>query len=82
MFSERWEAMSRAAIREPRPIQGRSKVLDYVMSDLAQRAEMGTEKYGTYLMTQNGRDPLWDAYQEVLDLAMYLRQEILERRGL
>jgi len=24
---------------------------------------------------------LWDAYQEVLDLAMYLRQTILERDG-
>jgi len=36
-------------------------------------------KYHTYLLTHNGRDALIDAYQEALDLAMYLRQAIEER---
>jgi len=39
------------------------------------------QKYGTYLQTHNGRDALWDAYQEAMDLCMYLRQAILERDG-
>ena len=46
---------------------------------MAERAAAGVQKYGTPLQTHNGRDALWDAYQEALDLAMYLRQAILER---
>jgi len=40
---------------------------------------MGKERYGTRLQPFNGRDPFIDAYQEVLDLAVYLRQAIYER---
>jgi len=50
-----------------------------VLADIQARVEAGEAKYGTKLMTHNGRDPLWDAYQEAIDLVMYLRQAILER---
>jgi hypothetical protein len=43
------------------------------------RREMGIKKYGVPLQTNNGRDALIDAYQELLDLLVYLRQEIEER---
>ena len=43
--------------------------------------ELGLERYGTKLQTFNGRDALWDAYQEALDLVMYLRQAIMEREA-
>lgn len=43
------------------------------------RAREGERKYGTRLKAHNGRDGLIDAYQEVLDLACYLRQVIEER---
>ncbi len=66
-------------IHEPAPKPGEEKVLDAVLADLTGRAEQGKEKYGTYLMTENGRDPLVDAYQEALDLVMYLKQELMER---
>lgn len=33
------------------------------------------------LQAHNGRDPLVDAYQEALDLVVYLRQAIEERRA-
>lgn len=66
---------------QPAPTEGQSVVLHTVMADLQERAEVGREKYGTYLMTNNGRNPLWDAYQEALDLAMYLRQKLLEEEG-
>jgi hypothetical protein len=35
----------------------------------------------TYLQAHNGRDALLDAYQEALDLAIYLRQALAERDG-
>ena len=38
----------------------------------------GRKSYGTSLQAHNGRDPMTDAYQEVLDLALYLRQAIEE----
>lgn len=55
-------------------------VWDLVIADMRARDNFGRKKYGTPLQTNNGRDPLVDAYQEVLDLAVYLRQEIEEKR--
>lgn len=43
------------------------------------RDQMGRKKYGTPLQPNNGRDALQDAYEEALDLAVYLRQAIYER---
>lgn len=60
------------------PHNGELKVLDYVVSDLKARAEMGRNKYGHYLETNNGRNSLQDAYEECLDLCMYLKQRLLE----
>lgn len=70
-----------AAEPQPAPTEGRQRVIDEVVDDLMARAETGKVKYGTYLMTHNGRDALMDAYQEALDLVMYLRQAIMERDG-
>lgn len=47
--------------------------------DMADRNEMGKAKYGTPLQPFNGRKPLIDVYQELLDAAVYLRQDIWER---
>ena len=44
---------------------------------LARRAA-GIEKYGIELTSHNGRRPLVDAYQEVLDLIVYLAQADME----
>lgn len=46
--------------------------------DLLDRAELGRQRYGVYLQAGNGRDALRDAYEEALDLVMYLRQAIEE----
>ena len=46
---------------------------------MRERDNIGREKYHTPLQPFNGRDPLIDAYQEALDLAVYLRQAIYER---
>jgi hypothetical protein len=78
-WNEKYAAWS-AAQPEPPPKPGDGRVLDLVLADLTARAEVGRAKYGTYLQANNGRDALMDAYQEALDLAMYLRQALEERR--
>lgn len=54
-------------------------VWQVVIADMMERHDTGLERYGTTLQPFNGRDALVDAYQEALDLAVYLRQAILER---
>ena len=71
---------AKANTNQPSPKQTKVKtILPYVLCDLKSRAKMGESKYGIMLQTDNGREALWDAYQEALDLAMYLRQAILEK---
>lgn len=64
---------------QPAPTGNGPSVTDAVMEDLRYRREHGINKYGTELRANNGRDPLVDAYQEVLDLALYLKQTLMER---
>ena len=63
---------------EPQPTDG-AHIHDLVAWDLALRKQQGIRTYGTPLQAGNGRDALWDAYEECLDLACYLRQAIAER---
>ena len=57
----------------------RSDVALLVHADIEARIARGERQYGERLTTHNGRDALLDAYQEVLDLALYLRQALEER---
>lgn len=66
---------------QPPPKPGKTVVWEHVMRDIEERVALGIERYGTPLMTRNGRDALVDAYQEILDAAFYIRQAILERDG-
>ncbi len=52
-----------------------------VVADMTARDAEGRRKYGVPLQPHNGRDVLIDAYQEALDLCVYLRQAIYERDG-
>lgn len=65
---------------QPKPTRdARSqKIADLVCKDQMARAELGAQKYGDYLHSHNGRNPIQDAYEEALDLAVYLKQCILE----
>lgn len=54
-------------------------VWDLVIADMHRRDHVGRDRYATRLQPDNGRDALIDAYQEALDLAVYLRQVIYER---
>ena len=67
---------------QPLPIVNDSPdVQSMVIEDIRARREVGIERYGTALQPHNGRDALRDAYEEAIDLAMYLRQMIAERDG-
>jgi hypothetical protein len=68
-------------IDQPDPVPNDSPSLwRLVIEDMEQRERVGMVRYGTPLQVHNGRDALVDAYQEALDLAVYLRQAIEEAR--
>ncbi len=50
-----------------------------VIDDMRERDTLGRARYGTPLTAGNGRKHLVDAYQEALDLVVYIRTEITER---
>lgn len=54
-------------------------VWELVIEDMNERDAVGRVRYGTPLQAFNGRDALVDAYQEALDLVVYLKQSIVER---
>lgn len=66
---------------QPKPARSEwsASVTDAVIADMNERRERGIKKYGTELLTFNGRDALLDAYQESLDTTMYLKQALMER---
>lgn len=68
---------------QPPPVpNAHPHVADVVIMDIRDRKQLGIGRYGVALQPFNGRDALTDAYQEALDLCMYLRQAILERDAL
>ncbi len=55
------------------------EITPLVIKDLEDRRRAGIARYGTPLKANNGRSALIDAYQEALDMCIYLRQELAER---
>jgi len=73
--------MSYAATSEPSPLPGQSTVADKVIDDINERVQLGLNKYGTKLMTFNGRNALVDLYQELIDATMYIKQLLMEEEN-
>lgn len=70
-------------MNDPQPVpivNDSTPIWELVIADMRERDNVGRRRYGTPLRANNGRDALIDAYQEILDLAVYLRQEIEERK--
>ncbi|SRR6266496_3576 len=64
---------------EPRPVASDNpSIHDLVVEQLQWRKAFGLKKYGTYLQAFNGRNSVRDALDEVLDLAVYLKQTEIE----
>jgi hypothetical protein len=71
--------MSNTNTPEPAPTPNTGKpIWELVIADIQERDRVGRAKYGTPLQANNGRNALVDAYQEALDLCVYLRQNIEE----
>jgi hypothetical protein len=67
---------------QPAPVANHHPaVWDLVINEMSARDQEGRRKYGVPLQPHNGRDALVDAYQEALDLVVYLRTAIFERDG-
>ena len=47
---------------------------EWLVADMRERNELGSARYGTPLRVWNGRDAVIDAYQEALDLIVYVQQ--------
>lgn len=72
--------LNRKVQDQPAPTPNGSRpIWELVVEDMQERDRVGRQRYGTPLQAHNGRDALVDAYQEALDLAVYLRQAIEER---
>ena len=61
------------------PKEESTSMQDMVIADIEDRKALGIQRYGTLLHPHNGRDMLQDAYEEALDLCVYLRGCIAER---
>ncbi|MGL5147601.1 MAG: hypothetical protein ACRC7Q_08920 [Plesiomonas shigelloides] len=83
--SRQWELVKRkgTGVLQPQPTPHGSgdPILGMVLADLTNRAVLGKEKYGEPLKAHNGRNALQDAYEEALDMCMYLRQLLEEQRN-
>ena len=64
---------SPALFAQPNPKSDGPDIWPLVIKDMADRDNLGKAKYGIPLRSHNGRDALVDAYQEVLDMSVYLR---------
>ncbi|NOY60449.1 MAG: hypothetical protein GXO75_16175 [Calditrichaeota bacterium] len=74
--------MSFATKKQNKPNGNGVDIATLVKEDIEARARTGQRKYGERLQPFNGRNALVDAYQEALDLCMYLRQLIEEQNSL
>lgn len=65
---------------QPMPKPGKGDAIQVlVANDIIKRMEVGRQRYGTYLQAHNGRNALLDAYEEALDLCVYLKQCLVEQ---
>jgi len=57
-------------------------IADQVIEDIIARKAVGLERYGTYLQPFNQRNSARDAFEEAVDLSLYLKQMMIERKEL
>jgi hypothetical protein len=72
-----------ADVRDPArdqaaPIPGKGDVQRILIAAMEERRDYGVKKYGQPVMSFNGRSALQDAWEEALDLLVYLTQARLE----
>jgi hypothetical protein len=75
----RWRRLRDGDALEGEPVN--DNVWELVLADMRQRDAFGFSKYKRHLAPHDGRDTLRDAYEEALDLCVYLRKALYERDG-
>jgi hypothetical protein len=69
-------------LTNPPPSPGRARATwELVIDDMKARDDLGHRRYGVRHQYDNGRDHLLDAYEEALNLSVYLRGEIEKRKA-
>ncbi len=65
--------------KQPNPKKNNNPpIVDLVVKDMLSRKKLGKKRYGVFLQAENGRNALLDAYEEALDMCMYLKQKLEE----
>jgi hypothetical protein len=54
-------------------------IFDLVHADLEERDRVGWDQHHRPLLAHDGRDSLREAYEEALDMVVYLRKALAER---
>lgn len=67
---------------QPLPTGGQECVQDVLIRLIEERKQLGIQRYGSPLMTHNGRDAGRDMVEEALDLTVYAMQVAMELRDL
>ena len=67
---------------QPLPVGGQECVQDALIRLIDDRKQLGIQRYGSPLMTHNGRDASRDMVEEAVDLAVYSMQVAMELRDL
>lgn len=83
VWTEVWTDGPGPSHAAPQPPPGKGSAIStsaLVAADMFERHAAGLNKYGVAHQHDNGRDHLIDAYQEALDLCIYLRAEIERRK--
>lgn len=66
---------------QPMPAGGTgSDIFDLVIADFQERNALGLRTYGVALRAHDGRINMIDLYQEMLDVVVYMRKEMEERK--
>ena len=74
------ERAGREGDTQPIPVASESSRRAHaeMIADIAHRRDLGITRYGQPLSPFNGRDSLKDAYEEMLDLGVYIKNRIIE----
>lgn len=67
-----------AYVKQVFPPADEEPIVKTILADMAERDQVGRQRYGMPLTAFNGRDQLVDAYQEGLDYAVYLMAKLDE----
>ena len=73
------KAVKTLKLKKVRPSKKLLDTTEYVVLDIIERKQLGIERYGKTLNADTKEDMLQHAYEEALDLALYLKTEILKR---